>query len=124
MLKSHLTLFIGNKQPQGDDIIRAIRNSISILLTHQSPYPLTESYEAIYNRCRLIVCVSNKGEGLYGALKMELEKCTKRVLDELLNCTQDGVEWIRFMVQLCDWFHDAAVCANAGLSSTTQLIYT
>jgi cullin 4 len=78
-------------------------------LTKGTKETLPVTYEAIYLACRSIVCIANKGEGLYQTLKMEMEQSLSRLAKELLDEEQTGANWLAAFVQACDWFESQVV---------------
>ncbi|TFK38770.1 Cullin-4B [Crucibulum laeve] len=96
----------GDFAPRLQDNSRAfalVRQCIRIILTRDNPEFLPSSYEHIYSSCRAIVGASG-GEGLYDALKMELEQSIGRLANSLISTPNTGIEWITFFVDACDWF--------------------
>lgn len=86
-----------------------VRRCLEIILTRDSPDNLPTTYEGIYSACRSIITVSNKGEGLYGTIKMELEKSVNRLAKGLTESTEDGMNWIVEFVKVCQWFEKQVV---------------
>lgn len=86
-----------------------VRRCLQIILTRDNPDNLRTTYEGIYSACRSIVTVSNKGEGLYGTIKMELEKSANRLAKGLTEFTDEGMNWIVEFVKVCQWFEKQVV---------------
>lgn len=79
------------------------------MLTKGSNESIPITYEAVYSACRSIVCVSNKGEGLYQTLKMEVEQSLARLAQELLEEKRSAVQWLSVFVDGCNWFEKQVV---------------
>jgi hypothetical protein len=79
------------------------------VLTRDTDEILPASHEGIYSACRSIVSVCNKGEGLYGMLKLELEKSIGSLARDLLAETEQGVQWISVFVKVTQWFETQVV---------------
>ena len=92
-----------------DTHLALLHRCIRIVLTKEHPEIITTTYEAIYNACRSIVVVSDKGEGLYDTLKLELERCTVRLCKVLGQLDIKGMEWITYFVKVCEWFNTQTV---------------
>ena len=87
-----------------------VRRSIRTILTKGASENLPLSYEEIYTACCSLVCVSNKGEGLYETFKMEMEQSLSRLVTELLVTEKrTGIEWIAAFVEGCEWFEQQVV---------------
>jgi len=114
-------------KPKDDDGSFALaRRCLMIILTKDNHETLPLPYEGIYAACRSIVTVSNNGEGLYGTLKMELEKSVGRLASDLTRTAETGMNWIVEFVKVCKWFelHIVRVILesrNAANSSSTVL---
>ncbi|TFK63076.1 Cullin-domain-containing protein [Pluteus cervinus] len=119
---------------QRDTPFELLRKCITILLTKDSPEPLPATYEAIYRACQSVVTISANGEGLYDRLKIELERCLTRLVEELMNSpgqrgasmNVDGenhgsVEWLGQFVQICQWFEDQIVLLRSLLTYLDQV---
>ncbi|KAF9460280.1 Cullin family-domain-containing protein [Collybia nuda] len=92
------------KETHDNDPHALVRRCIEIVLTRDSPDILPTTYEGIYSACRSIVTVSNKGEGLYGTLKMELEKAVNRLAKGLTEFAKEGMNWVVEFLRVCQWF--------------------
>ena len=103
------SLASARKPNDGDDAFALVRRCVRITLTRGTDDVLPASPEGIYSACRSIVSVSNKGEGLYGNLKLELEQCVGRLANDLLAETEDGMQWVSFFVQVTQWFETQVV---------------
>ncbi|PFH45577.1 hypothetical protein AMATHDRAFT_82846 [Amanita thiersii Skay4041] len=91
--------------PPEDAHFALIRRCTRIILTHHHPEVIPTTYESIYNACRSLVTISNKGEGLYSQLMIELEQCTAQLRKTLTQFeARDPVEWITQFVGVCEWF--------------------
>ncbi|KIM81855.1 hypothetical protein PILCRDRAFT_821213 [Piloderma croceum F 1598] len=93
-----------------------VRRCIRTLLTRRANETMPITYEAIYSACRSIVCVSNKGEGLYQTLRMELEYSLSRRAKELLDEKCTGSQWIAKFVETCDQFEKQVVLLQSWLT--------
>lgn len=98
-----------NDTTSGNSDFPLVRQCIRIILTKDPTDFLPTTYERIYAGCRSIVYVSNKGEGLYDALKLELEQCAGRLAGELLRKMAKSMEWITAFVEICTWFEKQVV---------------
>ena len=87
-----------------------IRYCIRTILTRGASENLPLSYEEIYTACRFLVCISNKGEGLYETFKMEMEQSLSRLAIELLITEKrTGIKWINAFVDGSKWFEQQVV---------------
>lgn len=86
-----------------------VRHCIRTILTKGASETLPLSYEEIYTGCRSIVCVSNKGEGLYETFKMEMDQSLNRLKELLVTEKRTGVEWVAAFVEGCEWFETQVV---------------
>ncbi|KAK2464856.1 hypothetical protein APHAL10511_002932 [Amanita phalloides] len=94
-----------NEKPAPEDVqLTLLRRCIRIVLTKEYPEVIPTTYETVYNACRSIVAVADKGEGLYDTLKLELEYCTGRLTRILAELEVKGIEWITHFVNICEWF--------------------
>ncbi|KAF5376863.1 hypothetical protein D9615_007286 [Tricholomella constricta] len=96
------------KKPIGGDAHHnLLRRSIRTILTRDSSEDIPATYEGIYAACRSIVTVANKGEGLYGTLRIELEQSIGRLANSLTaqHIPEDeAAQWITEFVGACSWF--------------------
>jgi len=90
-----------------------LHRCIRIILTKEHPEIIPTTYETIYNACRSIVLVADKGEGLYDTLKLELERCTGQLSKILTQLDVKGIEWIGHFVDVCEWFNTQTVCTKS-----------
>ncbi|KAI8983312.1 Cullin-domain-containing protein [Trametes punicea] len=81
-----------------------VRRTIRILLTPGESGALPATYDRISRACRAAVSEAGKGEGLYDALKMELEHCVGVIEKSLGNESRTGVEWLVPATDACAWF--------------------
>lgn len=86
-----------------------VRRAVRTVLTRHATEALPGTYERIYSACRSIVCVSNKGEGLYGTLRFELEQCVGHLATELTQKAEDTMEWMNLLVKICQWYDKQVV---------------
>lgn len=103
--------------PENPQEYAQVRRCIRTLLTKGTDEKLPITHEAIYLACRSIVCVANKGEGLYNGLKIEVDQCLSRLAKDLRDETRTEVEWVAEFVEACKWFSRQAV-SDAPLCST------
>jgi len=96
-------------RPENPTELPQVRRCIRTLLTKGTTETLPITYEAIYLACRSIVCVADKGEGLYENLKIELERSLSRLANELVDEKGTEGQWIAAFVQACDWFEKQVV---------------
>ncbi|KAL1952365.1 hypothetical protein VTO73DRAFT_1514 [Trametes versicolor] len=91
-----------------DSVIEAdyalVRRTIRIILTPGGPSALPATYDRISRACRSAVSEAGKGEGLYEAVKMELERCVGVVERSLGEEARKGVEWLVPFTDACAWF--------------------
>ncbi|KII86249.1 hypothetical protein PLICRDRAFT_55976 [Plicaturopsis crispa FD-325 SS-3] len=87
-----------------DPLFAQVRGCIRMLLQKDGTDVLPATYEGIYSACRSIVCISNRGEGLYENLKIEIEQCAVRLARSLSDDKATGVEWIKVFNDACGWF--------------------
>ena len=95
-----------------DALFLLLRQSIRRILTREAEVPVKHSYENIYVACRALVTLYNKGEGIYGNLKIDLEQSLGRLADHLETFQAEGPEasdapgmkWIEEFVKVCRWF--------------------
>ena len=81
-------------------------------MTREAEVPVKHNYENIYAACRALVTLYNKGEGIYGSLKTDLEQSLGRLADHLETFQAEGPEasdapgmkWIEEFVNVCRWF--------------------
>ncbi|KAI0358895.1 Cullin-4B [Trametes cingulata] len=81
-----------------------VRRTIRMLLTPGETGALPATYDRISRACRAAVSEAGRGEGLYDAVKMELERCVGTIERELLNESRKGVEWLVPFTEACAWF--------------------
>ena len=82
-----------------------LKRSLTVLFSPGQHLP--GSYERIYSACR--VCVVHRGEGLFDALKIEVEKCVVDVAKRLQSDPKQGVQWLNTFVEACEWFEGQVV---------------
>ncbi|KAI0327296.1 Cullin-4B [Cubamyces sp. BRFM 1775] len=91
-----------------DTVIEAdyalVRRTIRMLLTPGEDGTLPATYDRITRACRASVAGAGKGEGLYDAVKMELERCVRVVESSLVNDSRKSVEWLVPFTEACAWF--------------------
>lgn len=87
-----------------------IRGCLEIILTRAAMNKLPISYEGVFSACRSIVMVANGGEGLYGTVKMELEKSVNRLAKDLTEFKpEERMNWITEFVDASQWFEKQVV---------------
>jgi len=116
-------------RPENPTEFAQIRRCVRTLLTKGTNETLPITYEAIYLACRSIVCLSNKGEGLYQTVRMEIEQSLAHLAKELLDEKRTRGQWIDKFVQACDWFEKQVVstvlphsCADKLLIGLAQVL--
>lgn len=92
-----------------------VRHTIRVVLAKDTADKLPATYEKIYAACQAVVCNAQKGEGIYDNLKLELERCFRNLLKELLDNAQSGIKWLEPFIQACEWF-DKQVVSSTALS--------
>ncbi|KAI0367469.1 Cullin-4B [Pilatotrama ljubarskyi] len=95
-------------KPAADSVNEAdytlVRRTIRMLLTPGENGALPATYDRISRACRAAVSEAGRGEGLYDAVKMELERCVGTIERELLNEARKSVEWLVPFTEACAWF--------------------
>ncbi|OSD05750.1 Cullin-domain-containing protein [Trametes coccinea BRFM310] len=81
-----------------------VRRTIRMLVTPGETGTLPATYDRIYRACRAAVTEAGKGEGLYDAVKMELERCVGTIERTLANESRKSVEWLVPFTEACAWF--------------------
>ncbi|KAH7907189.1 Cullin-4B [Hygrophoropsis aurantiaca] len=97
-------LTTADKASGSDNNFVLLRACMRFVLAKDSKDRLPASYETIYSACRSVVCVAGKGEGLYGALTMEIVQSVARLAGELEKKGKEGLDWIAQLVEICAWF--------------------
>ncbi|KAG1741864.1 Cullin family-domain-containing protein [Suillus paluster] len=95
--------------------VHGFAGSIGELLTKGS-YELHTTYEGVYTACRGVVCDAGRGECLYEALKLEIDKCVSRLALELEKANKEVVEWIGQFVETCAWFEEQVALLESLLT--------
>ncbi|KAH9850620.1 Cullin-domain-containing protein [Lenzites betulinus] len=115
-----------------------VRRTIRMLLTPGENGVLPATYDRISRACNAAVSETGKGEGLYDAVKMELERCVGVVERGLVSDARKGAEWLVPFTEACAWFEKEVgllqsllayldtlyVAEQTQLPSTKQLAYT
>jgi hypothetical protein len=101
---AHRPFDVVDEPLEDDGSFALVRRCLRILLTKDSEEILPCPYEDIYAGCRSIVTLANKGEGLYGSLKIELEQSVGRIANDLIAAPEKGMHWIVEFVKVCQWF--------------------
>ncbi|KAI0078540.1 Cullin-domain-containing protein [Panus rudis PR-1116 ss-1] len=81
-----------------------VRRSIKVILTKGTTERLPATYAEIYTACRGIVCVQKKGEGMYEALKLEVERCVGELARFLVYEGSENIAWVIPFIEVCVWF--------------------
>ncbi|KAI0785913.1 Cullin family-domain-containing protein [Abortiporus biennis] len=81
-----------------------VKRSIRVLLSFGSNEPLPASYQKVHTSCRASVVLGQKGEGLYEALKLELERCLSDISRVLRGNDKSGIAWLAVFIEACSWF--------------------
>ena len=85
---------------------------------------VTHSYESICAACQALVTLYNKGEGIYGNLKIDLEQSLGHLADHLETFRAEGPEAsdapgmkrIEEFVKACRWFGEQITRPKLRLS--------
>ncbi|KAG5638980.1 hypothetical protein H0H81_008200 [Sphagnurus paluster] len=91
----------------GDTEFALLKRTIRTILTQQSEESLPASYAGIYSACRSVVTVCNRGEGLYGILRIELEQSVGRIANSLTSSIippGQSMQWVVELVKACTWY--------------------
>ncbi|KAF7367229.1 CULLIN-2 domain-containing protein [Mycena sanguinolenta] len=119
----------------------SLQQCIRRLLTRDNGGGLPATFEAIYNECFSVVCVSNAGEGLYATLKLELEQVVSSLCRELLSLPKTtptlksspesddadvaaasvAKEWINKFVKTCKEFEGKVALLQSLLTYLDQV---
>ncbi|KAH9927422.1 Cullin-4B [Epithele typhae] len=86
-----------------------VRRTISIILNPSEDRPLPETYDRISRACRAAVGEAGRGEGLYDAVKMDLERCGSMLQKTLVNKEEKSVEWLVPFTEKCAWYEKQVV---------------
>ena len=86
-----------------------VRRTIKILLDPEEKSALPVTYDRISRACRAAVAEAGKAEGLYDAVKMELERCVRVIEGSLVNDSRKSVEWLVPFTEACAWFERQVV---------------
>ncbi|KAH9947362.1 Cullin-domain-containing protein [Amylocystis lapponica] len=89
---------------RSDADVALVTRSIRVLLARGSDVLLPATFEQIYGACRSAVTISNKGEGLFTSVKLELEKSVGSLVKDLLVERRADVEWLVPFIEACAWF--------------------
>ncbi|CDO70959.1 hypothetical protein BN946_scf184829.g68 [Trametes cinnabarina] len=81
-----------------------VRRTIRMLVTPGETGTLPATYDRIYRACRAAVTEAGKGEGIYEAVKMELERCVGTIERTLASEERKSVEWLVPFTDACAWF--------------------
>ena len=112
-----LIFHIVERPRDSDPLFLLLRQSIRRILTREAEVPVKHSYESIYAACRALVTLYDKGEGIYGNFKIDLEQSLGRLADHLETFQAEGpeasdapgVKWIEEFVKACRWFEEQIV---------------
>lgn len=96
-----------------------VRRTVNILLARDEQRPLQATYDRIYRACRAAMDEAGKGEGLYDAVKIALEKCVKELVEELNSDARKSVEWLVPFTNVCVWYEKQVVSPFSALLSPT-----
>lgn len=108
-----LFLYAESAPPAVDTQKNLLRRCIRVILT-RNPNPATDtlplSYEAIYNTCRSLVTVSNRGDELYNFLEVELEKTIGGTSKWLATDIEErDTEWLDCFNKVMTWLEKQIV---------------
>ncbi|KAI0651391.1 Cullin-domain-containing protein [Trametes meyenii] len=81
-----------------------VRRTIRALLDPKEQGALPATYDRVSRACRAAVSEAGRGEGLYDAVKMDLERCVGNIERALVNEERRGVEWLVPFTEACAWF--------------------
>ncbi|KAG5641762.1 hypothetical protein DXG03_004274 [Asterophora parasitica] len=101
-----------NKPVEENSHLGLLRRTIRTILTLDASEGLPATYEGIYSACCSVVTVANKGEGLYGIYKLELEQCIGRLEHHLTShpiAEGEAATWVVELVRVCGWFEKQIV---------------
>jgi cullin 4 len=73
------------------------------------PPPSNSSFEVIFAACRTIVSATKDPSDLYDQVKMQFERCTGELAQELGDKKEKGVQWIKPFNETCVWFEERVV---------------
>lgn len=86
-----------------------LKRCLRVLLVKDGRDALPATYEEIYRACRAVVCVHGRGEGLYGDVRLELERCIGSLSASLLDNQAQETDWLLPFIEVCVWFGRQAV---------------
>lgn len=86
-----------------------MRRAIRVVLNPDENEVLPASNYAIYSACHTIVSIVKKGEGLFDALQMEMERCVGSLVRSCVESDKEKIEWLGFFVTTCKWFETKIV---------------
>lgn len=112
-----------SQPPAADKQLRLIIRCIRMILT-RDPGPtdiLPTSYENIYTACQALVTVHKQGEGLYGDVKIELEKSIRPLSRALAVSTEKNTAWITTFNQALAWFEQQITLLRSLLTYLDQV---
>jgi cullin-4 len=107
-----------NKPVSGDKEFALLRRAIRIVLNPSENEVLPASNYAIYSACHTVVSVVKKGEGLFNALRVELEKCVGLLVRSCVESEKEKIPWLGFFVTTCKWFETRIVSVFVHRSLT------
>ncbi|KAI0651243.1 Cullin-4B [Trametes meyenii] len=81
-----------------------VRRTIRALLDLKEQGTLPATYDCVSRACWVAVSEAGRGEGLYDAVKMDLEHYVGNIERALVNEEQRGVEWLVPFTEACAWF--------------------
>lgn len=105
-----------------DEDLNLLKRTIRTILTEEHPEPLATSNERIYTACRIVVCVSGRGQGLFDTLRIELEQYVARLARSLSSQKeQDPSKWIMHVVRDSSYFTSRIV--RFPISNITYVLF-
>ncbi|KAI0761642.1 Cullin-domain-containing protein [Trametes elegans] len=115
-------------KPPSDSVLDAdyalVRRVIRALLTPGESGALPATYDRIARACCAAVVEAGRGEGLYEAAKMELERCVGVIERELVNEPRASVEWLVPFTDACAWFEKQVGLVQSLLAYLDTLYVT
>ncbi|KAG6330007.1 hypothetical protein ID866_9082 [Astraeus odoratus] len=95
-----------------------LKGCLRVLLTKDTKELLPTTHEGVFTDCRAVVRCADRGEALYDAVHVELERCCGALRSDLARGRDDvdAVEWLDLCVRVCKWFEDQVTLLRALLA--------
>ncbi|OSX68038.1 hypothetical protein POSPLADRAFT_1064405 [Postia placenta MAD-698-R-SB12] len=106
--RSRLVVIRPYPESRADEDSRLLKRCLRVLLVKDCRDALPATYEEIYRACRAVVCVHGRGEGLYGDVRLELERCIGSLSASLLENQAQETDWLLPFIEVCVWFERQA----------------